>query len=187
MKLTKENAKQAIVAKLQKKKDDKKKRVDAQFMRIWRMKRDEVHTKDVIVRKVEKVRIKQVKEMTKNHLFMFIELLQFIHDLEIEWKTINEIWLVEQEKKDRRKKSRLEKSVEEEEEDDKDCEFVVNKFDDDENDFISFEDDENESENASHAENTRHAKHDNLRTNHSIDNEFNSRDFFDRMNDERDF
>ncbi len=48
------------------------------------MKRDEMHTKDVAARKVEKARIKQIKEMTKNHFFIFVELLQFIHDLEIE-------------------------------------------------------------------------------------------------------
>jgi hypothetical protein len=113
-------------------------------------------------------------------------LLQLIHDFEVEWKTINEIWLVEQEKKDRRKKSRFEKSVEEEE-DDEECEFVIDKFENDEDDFISFEDDENEDENVPHAENAEHARHDNLRTNHSIDDEFNSEDFFDRMNDERDF
>jgi hypothetical protein len=72
-----------------------------------------------------------------------------------------------------------------EEEDDDDLEFVVDKFDD-EDDFISFED-ENEGENALHAENAGHAKHDNLRTNHSIDDEFNPGDFFDDMNDERAF
>jgi hypothetical protein len=121
--------------------------------------------------------------MTKNHLFISVKLLQPIHDLEVEWKKINEIWLVEQEKKDRKKKSRLEKSIEED--DDDDLEFVVDKFDDDEDDFISFEDEnENESENVSHA---RHARHDNLRTNHSIDDEFNPRDFLDDMNDERAF
>jgi hypothetical protein len=87
-------------------------------------------------------------------------------------------------KQDRRKKSRLEKSVKEEE-DDEDCEFVVDKFDDEE-DFIPFED-EDEGENAPHAENAGQAGHDNLRTNHSIDDEFNQGDFFDRMDDERDF
>ncbi len=100
-----------------------------------------------------------------------------IHDLEAEWKKTNEIWLAEQEKKDRKKKPRLEKSVEEE--DDDDLEFVVDKFDD-EDDFIPFED-EDEGENAPHA------RHDNLRTNHSIDDEFNPKDFFDDMNDERAF
>jgi hypothetical protein len=34
LKLTKENAKQAIVAKLQKEKNDEKKRINAQFMKI---------------------------------------------------------------------------------------------------------------------------------------------------------
>jgi hypothetical protein len=48
----------------------------------------------------------------------------------------------------------------------------------------TFEDENEKNENVSHAKN---AKHDNLRTNHSIDDEFNSRDFFDDMNDERDF
>jgi hypothetical protein len=142
------------------------------------MKRDEMHTKDVTARKAEKARIKQVKEMTKNHLFISVELLQSIHDLEVEWKRINEIWLVEQRKKDRKKKSRLEKSVEEDDDDD-DFEFVVDKFDDGD-DFIPFED-ENEGENA------KHARHGNLHTNHSIDDEFNSGDFFDDMDDERAF
>jgi hypothetical protein len=127
--------------------------------------------------------------MTKNQLFISVELLQLIHDPETEWKTINEIWLVEQEKKDRRKKSRLEKSVEEEENDD-DTEFIIDKFGDEE-DFIPFEDENERDENVPHAkENARHAghaKHDNLRTNHSIDDEFNPGDFFDDMNDERAF
>jgi hypothetical protein len=47
LKLIKKNAKQVIVAKLQKEKNNEKKRIDAQFMRIWRMKRDKMHTKNV--------------------------------------------------------------------------------------------------------------------------------------------
>ncbi len=93
--------------------------------------------------------------------------------------------MIEQEKRNRKKKSRLEKSVEEEEEDD-DTEFIVDKFGDGE-DFIPFEDEDEGNENASHAENAGHAGHGNLRTNHSIDDEFNSGDFFDDMNDERAF
>jgi hypothetical protein len=120
--------------------------------------------------------------MTKNHLFIFVELLQFIHDSEVEWKRINKTWLIEQEKKNRKKNSRLEKSVEEDDDDD-DTEFIINKFDDEE-DFISFEDENEKNENVPHAKN---AKHDNLRTNHSIDDEFNLRNFFDDMNDERAF
>jgi hypothetical protein len=48
------------------------------------MKRDDVHAKDVIARKTEKARIKQIKEMTKSCLFISVELLQLIHDFEIE-------------------------------------------------------------------------------------------------------
>jgi hypothetical protein len=48
------------------------------------MKRDEMHSKDVTARKAEKSRIKQMKEMTKNHLFISVELLQLIHDFEVE-------------------------------------------------------------------------------------------------------
>jgi hypothetical protein len=62
----------------------------------------------------------------------------------------------------------------------------MNKFDDEE-DFIPFEDENEENENVPLAENAGHAEHDNLRTNHSIDDEFNPRDFFDDMNDERAF
>jgi hypothetical protein len=60
------------------------KKVDAQFMKIWRMERDDVHIKGVAARKAEKARIKQVKEMTKDHLFISVELLQSIHDPEAE-------------------------------------------------------------------------------------------------------
>jgi hypothetical protein len=52
--------------------------------------------------------------MTKNRLFISVEYLQLIHDSEVEWKRINETWLIKQEKKNRKKKSRLEKSIEEE-------------------------------------------------------------------------
>jgi Mg/Co/Ni transporter MgtE len=58
--------------------------------------------------------------------------------------------------------------------DNDDTEFIINKFDDEEN-FIFFEDENEKDENISHA---KIAKHDNLRTNHSINDEFNSRDFF---------
>jgi hypothetical protein len=83
--------------------------------------------------------------------------------------------------KDRKKKPRLEKSVDDEEDDD--LEFVVDKFDD-EDDFIPFENENDETANTPHA---GHSKHENFHTNHSIDDEFNSKDFFDDMNDERAF
>ncbi len=53
--------------------------------------------------------------------------------------------------------------------------------------FISFEDENEKNENVSYTKNAKHAKHDNLRTNYSINDEFNSRNFFDNMNDKRVF
>ncbi len=86
-------------------------------------------------------------------------------------------------KEEQKEKSRLENSIKIEKNNDNDIEFIINKFDD-EKDFISFEDENSKNENA---KNAKHAKHDNLRTNHSINDEFNSRNFFDNMNDERAF
>jgi hypothetical protein len=62
----------------------------------------------------------------------------------------------------------------------------MNKFNDEE-DFISFENENKKNENASYAKNAKHVKHDNLRTNHSIDDEFNLKDFLNDINDERAF
>ncbi len=140
------------------------------------MKRDEMHIKGIAARKAEKSRIKQVKEMTKNHLFISVDLLQPIHDPEVEWKRTNEIWLAEQEKKDRKKRPRLEKAVDDEEDDD--LEIVIDKFRGGA-DFIAFED-EDESKN----EQAGQARQGNLRTNHSIEDEFLPGDFFDDMKDE---
>jgi hypothetical protein len=39
------------------------------------MKQNDVHAKNVIIRKIKKARIKEIKEMTKNRLFIFVELL----------------------------------------------------------------------------------------------------------------
>ncbi len=52
-------------------------------MKIRRMKRDEMHTKNVTAQKAKKARIKQIKKITKNRLFIFVELMQLIADLEI--------------------------------------------------------------------------------------------------------
>ncbi len=43
-----------------------------------------MHAKDVIARKTEKARIKQIQKMTKSRFFISVELLQLIHDLEVE-------------------------------------------------------------------------------------------------------
>ncbi len=82
--LTKEDAERAIAAKFQKEQDIEQKKINANFMKMWRMERDEMHAKGVAARKAEKARIKQVKEMTKNRLFIPVELLQPIHDPEAE-------------------------------------------------------------------------------------------------------
>ncbi len=105
LRLIKKNAKLTIIAKLQKEKKTEIKRVDAQFMKFWRMKRNDVHVKKVTARKAEKVRIKQMKEMTKSHTFIFVELLQLIIDLETEWKTTNSTWLTQKEVKKFKKKN----------------------------------------------------------------------------------
>ncbi len=104
LRLTKKNANQVITAKFQKKREMKKKRVDVQFMKFWRMKKNDIHVKKVIARKAKKARIKQMKKMTKNHIFIFVELLQFIFDLETEWKTTNSTWLTQKKIKNFKKK-----------------------------------------------------------------------------------
>jgi hypothetical protein len=80
LRLIKENAKQVILAKLQKEKNDEKKRIDVQFMKFWRMKRNDVHAKNVVARKTKKARIKQIKEMTK---VVFLYLLNCCNSLMI--------------------------------------------------------------------------------------------------------
>jgi hypothetical protein len=48
------------------------------------MKQNKMYAKNVTARKIEKVRIKQILKITRNRFFIFVELLQFIHDLKIE-------------------------------------------------------------------------------------------------------
>ncbi len=109
-------------------------------MKTWRMKRDDVHVKGVAARKAEKARIKQVKEMTKSHTFIPVELLQPISDPEAEWKATNPTWFAQQEVKIREKKPRVKREMKRD--DDEEVEFTVNssqtswKHDD----FVSFED-----------------------------------------------
>jgi hypothetical protein len=66
-----------------------KKRSDVNFMRIWRMERDEVHAKGIAARRAERARIKQLKELQKNINIISDEMFQPISDLEAEWKAIN--------------------------------------------------------------------------------------------------
>jgi hypothetical protein len=190
LKLTKKNANQVIIAKLQKNREIKKKWTDVQFMKFWRMKKNDVHVKKVTARKVKKTRIKQMKKMTKNHIFIFIELLQFIHDLEAEWKTTNSTWLIQKEvKKFKKKKSRVKRN--DDHDDDEEMKIIVNssKQSWENDDFVSFKDDENgnakHTRNAKYAKHARHARHENYDlAEHDIDIEFLLENFFDRMYDE---
>jgi hypothetical protein len=88
------------------------------------MKRDDVHVKGVAARKAEKARIKQVKEMTKSHTFIPVELLQPISDPEAEWKATNPTWFAQQEVKIREKKPRVKREMKRD--DDEEVEFTVN-------------------------------------------------------------
>ncbi len=46
------------------------------------MKRNKMHAKEVIARKNEKTRIKQIKKMKKQNVFIFMKLIIFIANLE---------------------------------------------------------------------------------------------------------
>ncbi len=156
-------------------------------MKFWRMKRNDVHLKKIAARKAEKARIKQMKKMTKSHIFISVELLQLISDLETEWKTTNSTWLTQKEvKKFKKKKSRVKKN--DDDDDDEEMKIIVNssKQSWENDDFVSFKDDKNE--NAKHAKNARHAKHVKHENydfaEHNIDVDFLFEDFLNRMYDE---
>jgi hypothetical protein len=131
-----------------------------------------------------------MKEMTKNHTFISVELLQLISDLEAEWKTTNSTWLTQKEvKKFKKKKSRVKRN--DDDDDDEEMKIIVNssKQSWENDDFVSFEDDENENarhaKNAKYAKYAKHAKHENYDfAEHDIDTDFLPEDFFDRMYDE---
>jgi hypothetical protein len=46
------------------------------------MKRNEMHAKEIIARKNEKTRIKQIKKMKKQNVFISMKLMIFIADFE---------------------------------------------------------------------------------------------------------
>ncbi len=89
-----------------------------------------MHVKDVLARKNEKLRLKQIKKMTKRDIFISIEIMTLIPDSKIEWKNSNDIWNAEQAKKLINQR-------------DDDFEFIVNTTDDS-NLEIMTTDDENE-------------------------------------------
>ncbi len=55
--------------------------------------------KEIIARKNEKARIKQIKKMKKQSVFIFTKLMIFIANLEAKWKSSNEMWNAKQKKK----------------------------------------------------------------------------------------
>ncbi len=77
-----------------------------------------MHAKEIIARKNEKARIKQIKKMKKQSVFIFMKLMIFIADLEAKWKNSNEMWNAKQEKKKIKKR------------DDDDVQFIVNTMND---------------------------------------------------------
>lgn len=92
MRLIKEDAMLVMITKLNKEKETERKRVEGNFMKMWRMKRDEIHTKRIVVRKDERNRIKKMKDFMKSNLSsIFDELIQFISDSEAIWKATNEV------------------------------------------------------------------------------------------------
>jgi CRISPR/Cas system CSM-associated protein Csm4 (group 5 of RAMP superfamily) len=89
------------------------------------MKRDEMHAKGIIARKNEKARIKQIKKMKKQSVFISMELMTSIADLEAEWKSSNEMWNAKQEKK------KIKRRDENDENDENDnVQFIVNTMSD---------------------------------------------------------
>ncbi len=143
MGLTKEDAEQALISKFEKEQVIEKKRADAQFMKLWRMERDEIHAKGVAARRAEKARIKQLKELQKNINIIPDEMFQPIPDPEAIWKATDPTWLAQQEAKKQGKKPRLEAGPDDEE----DVDFVLNqppKTSWMEDDFLAFEDSEDD-------------------------------------------
>ncbi len=79
-----------------------------------------MHAKEVIARKNEKARIKQIKKMKKQEVFISTELMTPISDPEAEWKISNEVWNAEQEKK----------KIKRRDDENDDVEFIVNNMSD---------------------------------------------------------
>ncbi len=114
--LMKKNAERAIAKKQQKEAKTKRRKEYNNMIKIWRMKRDEMHAKEIIARKNEKARIKQIKKMKKQKVFIFTKLMIFIADLETKWKNNNEMWNAKQKKKKIKKRN----------DDENDVQFIVN-------------------------------------------------------------
>ncbi len=81
-----------------------------------------MHTKEIIARKNEKARIKQIKKMKKQSVFIFTKLMIFIANLETKWKSSNERWDAKQKKKKIKRRDENNKND--------DVQFIVNTMND---------------------------------------------------------
>ena len=63
---------------MQKEAEIEKKRTNRNFMKMWRMKRNKMHVKDVAARKQKKFHIKQVKELEKQETFISIKIVTVV-------------------------------------------------------------------------------------------------------------
>ncbi len=118
--LTKKDAEQTIAKKQQKETKTKRRKEYNNMMKIWRMKKDEMHAKKIIARKNEKARIKQIKKMKKQSVFIFTKLMISIANFEAKWKSSNEMWNAKKEKKKIKKRN----------DDNDDVQFIVNTMND---------------------------------------------------------
>ena len=84
---------------MSKKKAMKKKRIENNFMKMWRMKKNDLHIKKIVVKKTKKTRFKQIKKMKKNYVLILSKLLIFIYNSKTAWKAVNFIWIAEKVKK----------------------------------------------------------------------------------------
>ena len=128
-----------------------------------------MYVKEIIVRKKKKKRVKNVKKLMKQNIFIFNHLLTSIENFEITWKTIDFIWLIEKTKKKKimrqRERTVMSASTEDEKDeknetnevnetnetdaqrtDEEEMQFVIDTNSNQwlDQDFIEFDDDENQ-------------------------------------------
>ena len=123
--LIKEDAERAIAEKQLKKKEAEKRKSHNNFMKMWRMERDQKHVEGVAARKDEKARVKNIKDLMKQEKPIPGHLLTPIEDPEAVWKTTNHIWLEEEAKKDAAKRQKGRHEMDEGDEEDDDVTFIT--------------------------------------------------------------
>lgn len=97
--MTKENAERLIAEKHQSELIAEQKKERNNFMRMWRIERDDMYAKGVAARKLQKERVKNIKELMKQNVIIPDEMLHPIEDPEATWKATNEVWIAEEAKK----------------------------------------------------------------------------------------